>query len=48
MSGHRQNYVGVVGYADDLFLMCPTLDGLQKMLNVCEKYASDHNGSRSK
>ena len=38
-----QNYVGVVGYADDLFLMCPTLDGLQKMLNVCEKFASDHN-----
>ena len=38
-----QNYVGVIGYADDLFLMCPTLDGLQKMLNVCEKYASDHN-----
>ena len=23
--------------------MCPTLDGLQKMLNVCEKYTSDHN-----
>ena len=38
-----QNYVGVIGYADDLFLMCPTLDGLQKMLNVYEKYASDHN-----
>ena len=38
-----QNYVGVIGYADDLFLMCPTLDGLQKMLNVCEMYASDHN-----
>ena len=38
-----QNYVGVIGYADDLFLTCPTLDGLQKMLNVCEKYASDHN-----
>ena len=38
-----QNYVGVIGYADGLFLMCPTLDGLQKMLNVCEKYASDHN-----
>ena len=38
-----KNYVGVIGYADDLFLMCPTLDGLQKMLNVCEKYASDHN-----
>ena len=32
-----QNYVGVIGYADDLFLMCTTLDGLKKMLDVCEK-----------
>ena len=23
--------------------MSPTLDGLQKMLNVCERYAEDHN-----
>ena len=38
-----QNYVGIIGYADDLFLMCPTLDGLQKMLNTCELYASRHN-----
>ena len=37
------NYVGVVGYADDLFLMSPTLDGLQDMLIVCEKYAEKHN-----
>lgn len=36
-------YVGVIGYADDLLLMCPTLDGLQQMLNICEKYASTHN-----
>ena len=38
-----QNYIGIVGYADDLFLMCPTLDGLQKMLVVCEDYAISHN-----
>ena len=38
-----QNYVGVVGYADDLFLMSPTLDGLQKMLNVCDKFAKEHH-----
>ena len=37
------NYVGVLGYADDLFLLCPTLDGLQKMLNICERYANSHN-----
>ena len=26
-----QNYVGIIGYADDLFLMSPSLDGLQKI-----------------
>ena len=36
-------YVGVVGYADDLYLMSPTLDGLQEMLKVCETYAETHN-----
>ena len=36
-------YVGIVGYADDLFLVSPTFDGLQKMLLICEKYASAHN-----
>ena len=38
-----RNYVGVVGYADDLFLMSPSIDGLQEMLLVCEKYAESHN-----
>ena len=37
------NYVGVIGYADDLFLMAPSIDGLQKMLSVCERYALSHN-----
>ena len=27
--------LGILGYADDLFLMSPTLDGLQEMLKVC-------------
>ena len=36
-------YVGAVGYADDLFLLAPSLDGLQEMLKVCEKYAAEHN-----
>ena len=34
---------GVLGYADDLYLMVPCIDGLQEMLKVCEKYAEDHN-----
>ena len=38
-----RNYVGVLGYADDLYLMSPSLDGLQDMLKVCEKYAENHN-----
>ena len=37
------SYAGILGYADDLYLMSPTLDGLQKMLNVCETYAETHN-----
>ena len=41
----EQSYTGIVGYADDLFLMCPTLDGLQKMLVVCEDYDISHNST---
>ena len=38
-----RDFVGVLGYADDLFLLSPTLDGLQDMLKVCEKYAKQYN-----
>ena len=38
-----RNYVGVLGYADDLYLLSPSIDGLQEMLTVCENYANDHN-----
>ena len=37
------SFAGILGYADDLFLMSPTLDGLQDMLKVCETYAETHN-----
>ena len=36
-------FLGVFGYADDLTLLCPTLSGLQEMLNVCEDFAKDYN-----
>ena len=36
-------YVGILGYADDLYLMSPSMDGLQEMLKVCEAYADTHN-----
>ena len=34
---------GIAGYADDLLLSAPTLDGLQEMIITCEKYAVEHN-----
>ena len=30
-------------YADDLVLMCPSHRGLQDLLKICEKYASEHD-----
>ena len=38
-----RNYAGILGYADDLYLSAPCIDGLQEMLSICEKYANDHN-----
>ena len=35
-------YAGVFGYADDLLLLCPSRDGLQKMLKIAENYAKEH------
>ena len=36
-------YVGIVVYADDIALLSPSLDGLQNMIDTCEKYAEQHN-----
>ena len=48
--GHH--YVGALGYADDIILLCPSLAGLKKMVKICEDYAKEHsilfNGSKSK
>ena len=41
-------YAGVFGYADDLLLLCPSRDGLQKMLDITEKCAKDHKIAFSK
>ena len=35
-------FVGALGYADDILLLCPTRDGLQKMLKTCEDFAEEH------
>ena len=45
-------FVGALGYADDILLLCPSVDGLKKMIKICEEYANEHsinfNGSKSK
>ena len=35
-------YVGMVGYADDDWLLAPSLSSLQDMLNTCEEYNKEH------
>ena len=39
----NQRFVGTAVYADDMFLLSPSLDGLQNMVDICSKYASDSN-----
>jgi hypothetical protein len=34
-------YVGALAYADDLTLLCPSLQGLQSMLKVCEEFSRE-------
>ena len=36
-------YYGIIGYADDLFLISPSEKALQEMLKTCEEYANTHN-----
>ena len=35
-------YYGILGYADDLALLSPSREALQKMLSICEKYFVEH------
>ena len=41
------SFVGILGYANDLTLLSPTIDGLQEMVKTCEEYATEHNLSFS-
>ena len=36
-------WFGAFGYADDLILLAPNREALQKMVQVCQKYGEDHN-----
>ena len=44
-------FYGALGYADDIVLLCPTKEGLRQMIEICEKYALNHdilfNGKKS-
>jgi hypothetical protein len=39
----NSQYVGVLGYADDLTLMSPSIRSLNKMLDICKYFAADFN-----
>lgn len=45
------SYVGALSYADDLSLIAPTRSAMQRMLNECERFATEYdvvfNGSKS-
>ena len=45
------HYFGVLGYADDLVLLCSTKEGLRKIISISETYAAEYdiifNGSKS-
>ena len=36
------HYYGSSAYADDVLLLSPTRNGLQKMFSLCEKYFDEH------
>ena len=36
-------FVGALGYADDLILLCPSVVGLNEMIKICEEYATEHD-----
>ena len=37
------HFVGALGYADDLTLVCPTLESLNGMLEICSRFAEEFN-----
>lgn len=37
------HYVSAFGYADDIILLCPSLQGMGEMEKICEDYATRYN-----
>ena len=38
-----RHYLGIMVYADDVILLSPSRMGLQAMMNICQRFAADHN-----
>ena len=36
-------YTGVISYTDDITLSCPSICGLNRMLDICNKFAAEHH-----
>ena len=36
-------YMGAMGFCDDIILLAPSRDGMQLMLDTCQKFASRYN-----
>ena len=36
-------FVGALAYADDTTLLCPSLHGLQEMVNICADFGTDYH-----
>ena len=36
------HYVGCAAYADDVFLLSPTVSGLQQLINICERFSVEY------
>ena len=35
-------YTGAISYADDIILSCPSIRGLNRMQDICNKFAAEH------
>ena len=38
-----KNFYGALCYADDLTLICPSVCGLQEMVNMCDEYGKERD-----
>ena len=39
----HNDFFGIIGYADDIVLLSPSINALQDMIATCENYASARN-----